>query len=85
MLIEDLVTGGLSILKAARAITAEGGVVTDAVVLIDRQEGGREKLEKNGVKLHALLSVTEVVNTMHDLGTIDDDQLKTIMKQVKKK
>jgi orotate phosphoribosyltransferase len=85
LLIEDLVTGGLSLLKAARAITAEGGVVKDAVVLIDRQEGGKEKLEKNGVKLHALLSITEVVNNLHDLGTIDDDQLKTIMKQVKKK
>ena len=85
LLIEDLVTGGLSILKAARAITAEGGVVKDAIVLIDRQEGGKEKLEKNGVRLHALLSITEVVNNLHDLGTIDDDQLKTIMKQVKKK
>jgi orotate phosphoribosyltransferase len=85
LLIDDLVTGGLSLLKAAKAVTAEGGVVNDAVVLIDRQEGGKEKLEKNGVKLHALLSITEVVNTLRDLGTIDEDQLKTIMKQVKKK
>ncbi len=85
LLIDDLVTGGLSLLKAAKAVTAEGGVVNDAVVLIDRQEGGKEKLEKNGVKLHALLSIAEVVNTLRDLGTIDEDQLKTIMKQVKKK
>ena len=85
LLIDDLVTGGLSLLKAAKSIMAEGGVVADAVVLIDRQEGGREKLEKNGVKLHSLLNITEVVNTLHDLGTIDEDQLKTIMKQVKKK
>jgi orotate phosphoribosyltransferase len=85
LLIDDLVTGGLSLLKAAKSIMAEGGVVSDAVVLIDRQEGGKEKLEKNGVKLHSLLNITEVVNTLHDLGTIDEDQLKTIMKQVKKK
>jgi orotate phosphoribosyltransferase len=85
LLIDDLVTGGLSLLKAAKSIMAEGGVVSDAVVLIDRQEGGREKLRKNDVKLHSLLNITEVVNTLHDLGTIDEDQLKTIMKQVKKK
>jgi orotate phosphoribosyltransferase len=85
LLIDDLVTGGLSLLKSAKAIMAEGGVVNDAVVLINREEGGKEKLEKNGVKLHALLSITEVVKTLHDLGTIDEDQLKTVMKQVKKK
>lgn len=85
LLIDDLVTAGLSLLKTAKAIAAEGGVVTDAVVLIDRQEGGKERLEKNGIKLHALLNITEVVNTMHDLGSIDEEQLKTILKQVKKK
>jgi orotate phosphoribosyltransferase len=84
LLMDDLVTTGLSLQKAAKAIMAEGGVVTDAVVLIDRQEGGREKLAKTGVKLHALLNITEIVSTLHELGTIDQDQLKTIMKQVKK-
>lgn len=85
LLVDDLVTTGLSMRKAAKAIKAEGGVVTDAVVLIDRQEGGREKLEKDGIRLHALLSISEAVATLHELGTIDEDQLKTILKQVKKK
>jgi orotate phosphoribosyltransferase len=85
LLMDDLVTTGLSLQKAAKAIMAEGGVVTDAFVLIDRQEGGREKLAKTGVKLHALLNITEIVSTLHELGTIDQDQLKTILKQVKKK
>ena len=84
LLMDDLVTTGLSLQKAERAIMAEGGVVTDAVVLIDRQEGGREKLAKTGVKLHALLNITEIVSTLHELGMIDQDQLKTILKQVKK-
>jgi orotate phosphoribosyltransferase len=85
LLMDDLVTTGLSLQKAAKAIIAEGGVVTDAVVLIDRQEGGKEKLAKTGVKLHALLNITDIVSTLHDLGTIDKDQLKTILKQVRKR
>jgi len=85
LLMDDLATTGLSLQKAAKAIDAEGGVVTDAFVLIDRQEGGREKLAKTGVKLHALLNITEIASTLHELGTIDQDQLKTILKQVKKK
>lgn len=85
LLVDDLVTTGLALEKAAKAITAEGGVVTDSVVLIDRQEGGRKRLEKGGIKLHAVLTATEIANTLHDLGSIDQQQMKTILKQVKKK
>ena len=85
LLVDDLITTGLSFQKAAKSITAEGGVVNDAVVLIDRQEGGKKRLEKGGIKLHALLSVTEIVNTLHELGTIDEEQAKLILKQVKTK
>lgn len=85
LLVDDLITTGLSFQKAAKSITAEGGVVNDAVVLIDRQEGGKKRLEKSGIKLHALFSVTEIVNTLHELGTIDEEQAKLILKQVKTK
>jgi orotate phosphoribosyltransferase len=84
LLIDDLVTTGLSMRKAAEAITAEGGVVTDAVVLLDRQEGGKQDLNRDGIKLHALLNVGDIANNMYETGTLDKDQLKTIMKQIKK-
>jgi orotate phosphoribosyltransferase len=85
LLIDDLITTGLSLRKAAKAIMGEGGIVADAVVLLDRLEGGKEKLAERGIKLHALLNITETAKTLHELGTIDEDQLKTIFKQVKKK
>lgn len=84
LLIDDLVTSGLSLRKAAKAITAEGGVVTDAVVLLDRQEGGKQNLNKDGIKLHALLNVSDIANNLYETGTLDKDQLKTILKQIKK-
>jgi len=84
LLIDDLITTGLSLKKAAKALTAEGGVVTDALVLLDREEGGREKLEKNGIKLHALLNISEIANKLYEIGAIEEEQLKTILKQIKK-
>jgi orotate phosphoribosyltransferase len=84
LLIDDLITTGLSLRKAAKAITAEGGVVADAVVLLDREECGRGKLEKSGIKLHALLNVSEIAKKLYEMGTIDEEQLKTILKQIKK-
>ena len=83
LLLDDLITTGLSLKGTAKAIIAEGGLVTDAVVLLDRQEGGKERLAKSGIRLHALLNITEIANTLHELGTIDEEQLKTVLKQIK--
>jgi orotate phosphoribosyltransferase len=84
LLIDDLITTGLSLQKASKAIIAESGVINDAIVLLDRQEGGKEKLAQNGAKLHALLNVTEIAETLQELGAIDEEQFRTILKQVKK-
>jgi len=85
LLIDDLITTGKSLKKAAAAIRAEGGVVTDVVVLLDREEGGNENLAKQNIRLHCLLRVSEAAEKLYDMGTITEDQLKTILKQVKTK
>jgi orotate phosphoribosyltransferase len=85
LLIDDLITTGLSLTEAKKAIEAEGGITTDAVVLLDREEKGKEKLEKKGIKLHALLKMSEIANRLYEIGAIDEVQLKTILKQIKKK
>ncbi len=84
LLVDDLITTGISLRNAAKAIRAEGGVVTDAVVLLDREEGGKEKLEKSGIKLHAMLNVGEIAERLYEIEAIDEEQLKTILKQTKK-
>jgi orotate phosphoribosyltransferase len=84
LLVDDLLTTGLTLKKAADAVRAEGGIVTDAVVFLDREEGGKQVLEKDGVKLHPLLRISEIANTLYEIGAIDQESLKTILKQVKK-
>jgi len=83
LLLDDLITTGKSLLNAARAIKAEGGVVKDAVVLLDREEGGAENLEKEGIKLHALMKASEAANKLYEIGAIDQEQFETILKQIK--
>jgi len=84
LLIDDLVTTGLTMKKAAEAITAEGGIVKETVALLDREEGGKEKLAKTKIQLHALLKISEVANALYEIGAIDKENLKTILKQIKK-
>jgi orotate phosphoribosyltransferase len=83
LLIDDLITTGLNLQNAAEAIKAEGGVVTDGVALLDREEGGKAELEKTGMKIHTLLQIREVANTLYEIGAIDEENLKTILKQIK--
>ena len=84
LLVDDLVTTGLTLKKAAEAVTAEGGVVNTAVALLDREEGGKEKLAESGIQLHALLKISEVANALYEIGAIDEESLKIILKQIKK-
>jgi orotate phosphoribosyltransferase len=84
LLVDDLTTTGLTLQKAAESVRAEGGMVTDAVVFLDREEGGRQQLEKSGIKLHSLLEISEVANMLFELGAIEQEDLKTILKQIKK-
>ncbi len=82
LLLDDVVTTGKNIVEAAEAIRAEGGVVEDAVVLLDRQQGGETNLRKIGVKLHPFTTIRRIADKLASLGTIDEAQRKEILGQI---
>ena len=84
LLLDDLITKGGSILKAAEAVRTEGGVVTDAVVLMNREETGKQNLAKDDIKLHYLITTSELARKLYELDAITREQLNIILKQVKK-
>ncbi len=60
LLVEDVVTSGGAAREAVDAARAEGLVVEHALCVLDRDGGGREALEGDGVQLHALLGVDDL-------------------------
>ncbi|KAG7259977.1 hypothetical protein CRUP_031406 [Coryphaenoides rupestris] len=54
LIIEDTVTTGSSILETAEVLYKEGLKVTDAIVLMDREQGGVDMLASRGIRLHPL-------------------------------
>ncbi len=60
LLLDDVLTTGGSVLKAVQAVKQLGCKVEKVIVIVDRQEGGRENLEKEGLSVAALLTREEL-------------------------
>lgn len=74
LLVDDVITTGKNTLGALDSLRAEGGVVEDALVFIDREEGGRAHLEKAGVRLHSVTRMSEVAQKLLDMDAISKSQ-----------
>jgi len=84
LVLDDLITTGISMKRTVASIRSEGGIVTDAFVLLDREEGGTKRLLENQVKIHSLFRLGRVVKKLYEMNTITEEQLKMLLKQVKK-
>jgi orotate phosphoribosyltransferase len=82
VVLDDVVTTGKSILEAAEAIRGEGGIVADAVVLLDREQGAEGNLKREGVKLHSFTTMRRIAEKLLSLGTIDEKQHDEIVRQI---
>jgi len=84
LLIDDVITTGKNILTALQSIRGEGGVVEDALVLLDRQEGGEQHLMKEGVKLHSVTKISTVAQRLFDMDAITKKQFDELSGQSEK-
>ncbi len=60
-MLEDVVTTGGSLLKACDRIRDAGLSIVAVCAILDREEGGREKLREAGYDLHALFTRTDLL------------------------
>ncbi len=65
VVVEDLVTSGGSTLKTVELLREAGLIVEDVVALIERQQGAREALAVAGLRLRAIYTLTEIIETLH--------------------
>ena len=61
VVLDDVVTRGESTLTAIEAVEREGGKVAFVAVLVDRQEGGRGKIEERGYAVYPLFTKEELL------------------------
>jgi orotate phosphoribosyltransferase len=62
--VEDVITTGGSALKAIDAIRSAGATIAGVIALVDREEGGRQKIEEAGYPVIALTTATAILAKM---------------------
>jgi uridine monophosphate synthetase len=70
VIIDDLATTGGSKFEAIDKLAAAGLIVNDVVVLIDRQSGAQESLAERGYRLHAVLTMTQLLDIWERNGKV---------------
>lgn len=80
LVVEDLVTSGLSVMETVEPLTDAGMKVSDVVVLLDRAQGGRQNLEQRGLTLHAVIAMPDMLDVLVEKGRLDNNTANSVRK-----
>lgn len=78
VVIDDLATTGESKLEAIKKLRSAGLEVEDVVVLIDRGTGVRETLATHGYRLHAVFTLTQLLDMWEELGLVSCKEISAV-------
>ncbi|MFZ2205933.1 MAG: orotate phosphoribosyltransferase [Microgenomates group bacterium] len=59
VMIDDMITNGLSKVESLKPLEENGLKIKDIVVLVDREQGGRDNIEKKGYNFHCVFTLTQ--------------------------
>ena len=65
LVIDDLITNGESKFEAIEPLEKEGLRVKDILVLVDREQGGKKTLLKEGYHLHSVFTAKELLEILY--------------------
>ncbi len=68
VIIEDVITTGASALRAVEAVRAAEGRIAGVLALVDREEGGREAIERAGLRVVALTRASQILPRVGTFG-----------------
>jgi uridine monophosphate synthetase len=69
--VDDVISSGDSKVEAIHVLEANGLIVRDVAVLIDREQGGAAQLAEAGYTLHAAVRLSQLLDYWRDSGGLD--------------
>jgi uridine monophosphate synthetase len=79
LLVDDLITRGTAKIESLRPLTDAGLIVKDVLVLIDREQGGAAELAARGVRLHAVFTLTQMLDGLAEAGKLAATQREDVL------
>lgn len=64
LVIEDLITSGQSVFETIEPLKNAGLLVSDVAVVLDREQGGRKRIEEKGIRLHSLFKISDLLGLL---------------------
>ena len=80
---DDVISEGLSKVEGIKPLQELGANVKHLVVVVNREHGGKEKLEKLGYKVHALAKISDIVDSLYAGRHISKEQAHNVLNYVK--
>jgi orotate phosphoribosyltransferase len=80
---DDVISEGLSKIEGIKPLMDLGANVKHLLVVVNREQGGKEKLEKLGYHVHALAKITEIVDSLYREKHISNKQAQEVLEYIK--
>ncbi|MEX2236310.1 MAG: phosphoribosyltransferase family protein [Dehalococcoidia bacterium] len=79
LIMDDIISTGGSIIETTETLREAGLLVTDAVVLVDRQLGAKQRLKQHGINLITILGIEQLLNYLVSTGQINQETFRRSM------
>ncbi|AFZ06154.1 orotidine-5'-phosphate decarboxylase [Oscillatoria nigro-viridis PCC 7112] len=74
VVVDDILISGKSVMEGAAKLKSAGLNVEDIVVLIDHEQGVKDKMQANGYRAHSVLALSEIAEVLYQANRIDTEQ-----------
>ena len=82
IMIDDVATTGGSVVNAIKILKEINVSIKDAYVIVNRMEGADEALSQMGVKMHSILNILQITETLYGQNFIDKNILQKVKEQI---
>ena len=79
---DDVLSEGLSKIEGMKPLEDLGGKVEHLMIVVDREQGGRENIEKLGICVHALTKITGLVKCLLEQSNVSKEQAEAVEEYV---
>ena len=84
VMIDDVATTGGSVVNAIKSLNKVNISIKDAYVIVNRMEGADEALSELDVKMHSVLNILQITETLYEQNLVDRNILEKVKNQIGK-